>query len=80
MFLTTIYIYSNLTQLRADHGTNLEEIGVKEAVYEQALRELNLPPLEAIPHRYCFQTGPNGESFYLKLGASCEFKWLLERE
>lgn len=37
------------------------------------MRELNLPPITSVSHRYCFTTGQNGDSFYLKLGASC--KW-----
>ena len=45
-----------------------------EASYSQAL---NVPSPETIQHRYCFISGRNGSSLYVKLGASCEFSILL---
>lgn len=44
-----------------------------EASYSQAL---NLPSPETIQHRYCFISGRNGSSLYVKLGASCELRFI----
>lgn len=62
-----------MTQLNIG-STNSDKLAVNEAIYAQATRELNLPPLTYLPrHKYCFTTGQSGDAFYLKLGASCKF-------
>lgn len=65
-----------MTQLNINGTTNLDKLKLNEAAYARATRELNLPPIALVPHRYCFTSGKNGDSFYLKLGASCKWKYL----
>lgn len=56
----------------SNESTESNEFRINDVIYEQAIRGLNLPPLDPILHKYCFLTGRNGDSLYLKLGASCK--------
>lgn len=41
-------------------------------LHQRIIHELNLAPIESVPHKYCFVTGRHGEFLYLKLGAACK--------
>ncbi|XP_055296860.1 proton channel OtopLc-like isoform X2 [Sitodiplosis mosellana] len=59
-----------IKKLNADGPINFNESREKQAVYAQAARELNLPSIEEdLSHKYCFISGRNGGSLYIKLGA-----------
>lgn len=56
--------------MNIDRSTNDENPKDLDAIYDQAIRDLKLPPIKDISHRYCFVSG--GDSLYIKLGASCK--------
>lgn len=70
---TVIFVQTNMYHiLLYDTQPNANRLTNEDANYVRTVRQLDLPPIEDIPHRYCFVTSRNGESFYIKLGASCE--------
>ncbi|XP_031634148.1 proton channel OtopLc-like [Contarinia nasturtii] len=56
--------YVKQNKVHGNRSTNVE------ALYAQAILDLNLPPIKSIIHKYCFLPNQNGESFYIKLGAA----------
>lgn len=67
------FIYSVFTifQLDIDGPIELRDIS-NVTLHQRIIHELNLAPIQSVPHKYCFATGRHGEFLYLKLGAACK--------